>query len=80
MLAKLSSKGQLVIPKVIRKALNLHPGTELHVEIVGQKIIIEPVVPHSPIDALYGKYTDIDLLTDLETEHRRELDDEKVHS
>lgn len=80
MLAKLSSKGQLVIPKAIRKALNLRPGTELHVEVVDHKIIIEPVAPHSPINALYGKYTDADLLTDLETEHRQELDDEKVHS
>jgi hypothetical protein len=30
----------------------------------------------SPIQALYGKYPDADLLDDLEEEHRQELQDE----
>jgi AbrB family looped-hinge helix DNA binding protein len=77
MLTKLSSKGQVVIPKSIRKALDLRPGTEMHIEVEDRKIIIEPVALRSPIDALYGKYADADLLTDLEAEHRQELDDEK---
>jgi AbrB family looped-hinge helix DNA binding protein len=77
MLAKLSSKGHLVIPKSIRKALDLRPGTEMHIEIADRKIILEPVAQRSLIDSLYGKYADADLLTDLEAEHRQELDDEK---
>jgi AbrB family looped-hinge helix DNA binding protein len=78
MLAKLSSKGQLVIPKSIRKTLDLRPGTEMHIEIADHKIIIEPVALRSPIDSLYGKYADTDLLADLEAEHRQELADEKT--
>lgn len=39
------------------------------------KVILEPVGP-SPADALYGKYADVDFLTDLEEEHRQELRDE----
>lgn len=80
MLVKLSSKGQLVIPKPIRRALGLRPGMELHIELVGRKIVLEPVEPLSPIDALYGRYPDADFLTDLEMEHRQELQDEEVRA
>ncbi len=76
MSVKLSSKGQLVIPKSIREALGLGKGTRFHVRIVEGRIILEPEAETksaSPIDALYGKYADTDLLTDLETEHRQEL-------
>jgi AbrB family looped-hinge helix DNA binding protein len=76
MLVRISSKGQLVIPKAIRRALGLRPGTELHIELVGRKIVLEPVEPLSPIDALYGRYPDADFLTDLEIEHRQELHDD----
>ena len=41
---KLSSKGQLVIPKKIRQALDLQPGTEFDVELVGRQIILQPIV------------------------------------
>jgi AbrB family looped-hinge helix DNA binding protein len=74
-LVKLSSKGQLVIPKPIRKALGLHSGTQLHVRVDEGKVILEPV-GDSPADALYGKYADADFLTELEKEHRQELRDE----
>ena len=75
MLTRLSSKGQLVIPKTVRQALGLRPGTEMTVRLVDGKIVLEPVMP-SPIAALYGKYRGADLLTDLEAEHRREVGDE----
>lgn len=72
MTVKLSSKGQLVIPKPIREALGLKKGTRFHVDVADGKIILEPETA-SPIDALYGKYADTDLLSDLEEEHRQEL-------
>jgi AbrB family looped-hinge helix DNA binding protein len=72
---KLSSKGQLVIPKPIREALGLKKGTRFHVDVAEGKIILEPETT-SPIDALYGKYADADLLTDLEAEHRQEVQDD----
>jgi AbrB family looped-hinge helix DNA binding protein len=72
MTVKLSSKGQLVIPKPIREALGLKKGTRFHVDVADGKIILEPETS-PPIDALYGKYAEADLLSDLEGEHRQEL-------
>lgn len=74
---KLSAKGQLVIPKSIRNALGLHPGTQLQIQLVEQKIILEPLDVQSPIDALYGKFAGSDLLAELEAEHRQELNNEQ---
>lgn len=71
-LVKLSSKGQLVLPKKIRDLLGLHPGTILKVECRDRKILLEPVMP-SLIDRLYGKFAGEAFLTELETEHRQEL-------
>ena len=76
MLVRLSSKGQLVIPKAIRQALDLQPGTLFHVRVEEAEIILEPLGV-SQIDALYGKYADVDLLNELEVEHRQELRDEE---
>jgi antitoxin PrlF len=75
MLARLSSKGQLVIPKAVRQALGLRSGTQFHIRLMEGKILLEPVTP-SPIAALYGKYPDADFLADLEAEHQREIRDE----
>jgi AbrB family looped-hinge helix DNA binding protein len=68
---RLSAKGQLVIPKAIRKTLGLHPGAQLQLQLVERKIILEPIEFLGPVDALYGKYTDADFLVDLEMEHQR---------
>ena len=75
MLTRLSSKGQLIIPKAVREALELRAGTEFHVQLEEGKIILEPVTT-SPVDALYGKYLGADFLADLEAEHREEIRDE----
>ena len=72
MVVKLSSKGQLVIPKAIRKALALRTGTRFEVHLEEGRIILEPVET-SAVDALYGKYSDANLLADLEAEHQREV-------
>lgn len=71
-LVKLSSKGQLVLPKEIRDALGLAPGATLKVIPKGRKILLEPVAM-SMIERLYGKFAGEKLLTDLEDEHRQEL-------
>ena len=39
--AKMTSKGQLVIPKKIRDAVRAGPGTEFHVRIEGERIVLE---------------------------------------
>ncbi len=40
--AKVSSKGQLVLPKAVRDAHGLGPGSEVEVESVGDTIVLRP--------------------------------------
>ncbi len=72
MLAKLSSKGQLVIPKKVRERLNLRPGAQFHIQVDDEQIILKPLIP-SVIASMYGKYADVDLISELEDEHRQEI-------
>jgi AbrB family looped-hinge helix DNA binding protein len=76
MIVRLSTKGQLVIPHQIRKALGLKPGMEFDVRLDGEQIIFVPMQHTILLDELYGKYEQTDLLSDLEAEHQRELDRE----
>ena len=39
---KTSTKGQIVIPKEIRDALGIKPGSILNIHVEGKKIILEP--------------------------------------
>jgi AbrB family looped-hinge helix DNA binding protein len=40
--ATLTSKGQLVIPKAIRTALHVRPGTQFSVTLEGGRIVLDP--------------------------------------
>lgn len=75
MVVKLSSKGQLVIPKAVRRALNLDAGAEFDVRVAEGSIVLEPL-RQLPEDALYGIFADVDLLAALEAEHRKEVEDD----
>ncbi len=44
----MSVKGQVVIPKEVRDALGITPGTVLDVRLEGKKIIMEPVSSPPP--------------------------------
>jgi AbrB family looped-hinge helix DNA binding protein len=72
---KLSSKGQLVIPKEIREAMDLHPGTTLRVVAKEGRIILEPLKERI-LDRLDGKFAGEKLLEALEAEHRAEVEGE----
>ena len=74
---KLSSKGQLVIPGPMRRALGLEPGAELEIELVDDHIVLTPLERKSPEDELYGLLRDTDVLEALEDDHRHELDRER---
>jgi AbrB family looped-hinge helix DNA binding protein len=76
MLVKLSSKGQLIIPKAVRRALGLEAGDELRLRLVERRIVLEPVRGGSLIEALYGRYAGAHLLEELEQEHQQEIRDE----
>lgn len=77
MTATLSTKGQLVIPKEIRKALSLRAGTKFAVELYQGQILLKPVDDvkrqRAVIDRLYGKFAQSGLLDDLAAERQQEL-------
>lgn len=66
-----SGKGQVVIPKAIRDALALRPGTRLLVSVDDGKILLRPVTDR-PEEGLYGKYKNAALLAELQEERLRE--------
>ncbi len=72
MLLRLSSKGQLVIPKTIRESLMLKNGDQFKAHVIDGKIVLEPVAK-GLVQKLHGKYASHDLLKALEEEHRQEI-------
>lgn len=81
MIVKLSSKGQLVIPREIRQTLDLKPGTEFEVELINGQIVMRPVIDKAKLKQIIGELRQFakgtNLLDDLEREHRREIEQER---
>jgi AbrB family looped-hinge helix DNA binding protein len=74
---RLTSKGQVVIPKPVREQLRWDSGTELAIEIVGDDAVrLTLLTVEDPIDSLYGclKGLPRDPLAELEAEHRAEIE------
>jgi len=69
----LSTKGQIVIPKEIREALRLRPGTRFIIELEGDRVILR-AVKEDVANRLYGRYKGLGLLEDLTREHRGEVE------
>jgi antitoxin PrlF len=53
-IAKVTSKGQITIPKEIRERLGVHPGEEVGFEEKENLVIITKVVSKSPFDKWVG--------------------------
>jgi AbrB family looped-hinge helix DNA binding protein len=79
-----SSKGQLVIPAAIRKALEIEQGTRVEVRLEGTRMIVEPdnlAAKLRRIDEMrgctagHGSGTEL-LLEDRRRERERELAEE----
>ena len=53
---RLSSKGQVIIPKAVRERHGWQPGVELEVEDRGDVVILRPVrlFPPTTIEEVYG--------------------------
>ena len=45
---RMSSKGQVIVPKAVRDARNWFPGTEFLVEEVEEGILLRPLKPFKP--------------------------------
>jgi AbrB family looped-hinge helix DNA binding protein len=53
--ARVTSKGQVTIPKEVRERLGVHPGEEVGFEEKKGVLIIRKVVTRSPFDKWAGK-------------------------
>ena len=74
---RLTSKGQVVIPKPVRERLRWESGTQLAVEITSDGAVrLMPLEAEDSIDALYGCLKGLpgDPLADLEAEHQAEIE------
>ncbi|NJN65113.1 MAG: AbrB/MazE/SpoVT family DNA-binding domain-containing protein [Acidobacteria bacterium] len=74
---RVTSRGQVVIPKLVRKQLRWMSGTQLAVEVMGDGAVrLMPLETEDPIDMLYGCLKDLpqDPLADLEAEHQAEIE------
>lgn len=58
--AKVTSKGQVTIPKKVREMLGVHPGEDVGFEEREGVIVITKAVPKSPFDKWMGKLTDLE--------------------
>ena len=76
MLLRLSSKGQVVLPKPIRDRLRLKSGDQFRARVLDGKIILDPV-QDDVIERLHGIFAGSNMLKELEEEHRREVEDDK---
>ena len=71
---RLTSKGQVVIPKPVRDRLRWRTGTRLEVEALPDGALHLTPAADDPIARLAGCLRDGDPLADLEAEHRAEVD------
>lgn len=71
-IVRLSSKGQLVLPKDVRDRISATTGTLLEVEVREGLVVLRPMAP-SALSMVHGKYRDTPLLEALEAEHQEEL-------
>jgi AbrB family looped-hinge helix DNA binding protein len=70
-IATVSSKGQLVIPKEIRKALGIKPKQKMNLKIVKDHVELEPL-PENPVEYFYGIFKEGSSLTEALLREREE--------
>jgi len=72
---KVSTKGQIVIPKDIRRKMGLKPGDKVKIELLeGKKAIIQPLV--NPPEEIFVKASDEIIEGTLREADKQ--DDEKI--
>jgi AbrB family looped-hinge helix DNA binding protein len=57
MKARVSEKGQVTIPKLLRDRLGIRPGEALDFEEEHGRLVATKVIARDPIDAIYGVLT-----------------------
>ncbi|HLE25650.1 MAG TPA: AbrB/MazE/SpoVT family DNA-binding domain-containing protein [Thermodesulfobacteriota bacterium] len=79
MIAKVSSKGQVVVPKEIRKEMKIKAGTLFEFRQIDKKRL-EITVIHDLIKELEGIYKGSGMLKELEREHKEEIERDELYS
>ncbi len=79
MIAKVSSKGQVVVPKEIRKQMKIKTGTFFEFKQIDNKRL-EITVIHDLIKELEGIYKGSGMLKELEREHKEEIERDELYS
>lgn len=78
---KLTSKGQVVIPKALRETLRWRPGTKLTIEAQEGAVVLRPTGARPQfgelMSQLTGFLTEGDPLGDLEADHRAEVEEDE---
>ncbi len=75
MTTKVGPKGQVVIPKPLRDRLGISPGDEVVFWLEDDDLHLKRATPSR---SLRGRFSGSRLTDELETEHRRELQDESL--
>jgi len=77
-ITQLSEKGQVLIPKALRRKLGLRPGAKVQLSEEGGRLVLSPIPP-DPIAAAAGFLTGhFSLTADLRREHREEIRRERT--
>ncbi len=71
LIVKSSDRGQIVIPKKIRKALDINSGRKFAIKHDGENIILTPL-PDNPVEAFCGVFKAHTSLTKALTNHKKE--------
>jgi AbrB family looped-hinge helix DNA binding protein len=69
---RVSSKGQIAIPKSVRQSLGIHQGADLRVTVEGDMVVLRKI-SQEPWRKWEGAFKDVPLLDDLASERRKEL-------
>jgi AbrB family looped-hinge helix DNA binding protein len=79
MIVKVSSKGQVIIPKSIRKRMQIKKGSLVEFKEIGENHL-EMYVIRDPVDELEGILAGEGLTRILEKEHREEIKRDEIYS
>jgi len=77
--ARVSSRGQLALPKEVRDQLGLDEGTSVTVRVEGDEVIMRKAVAGSWRE-WEGRFKGSDLLADLARNRRKELRHDRKRS
>ena len=78
-IVKTSAKGQIVLPKKIRKQLDIKPGQKVALRLVGDHAEIKPL-PRDPVEYLCGLFKDhpVSLSKELLAERQKDREREEA--